>query len=102
MTSCYVMFNECISKLVIVCEYMVAMPNAFYESCFSNPAVKLVYLYFEILDPKNRKKKTFRDQVTGQNFWTVINDNSWFNGYFNSDFDEFLHPHSRTLYETIL
>ena len=65
MTSCYVMFNECISKLVIVCEYMVAMPNAFYESCFSNPAVKLVYLYFEILDPKNRKKKNLPRSSNG-------------------------------------
>ena len=62
------MFNESISKRFIVREYMIAMVNAFYESSFSNRTVKLVYLYFEILDPKNWKKKTFGDQVTGPNF----------------------------------
>ena len=49
--------------------------------------------------PKIAKKKTFRDQVTGQNFPTVINEKSRFNGYFNSDFDDFFKLHSLTLYE---
>ena len=48
---------------------------------------------------KKSQKKTFRDQVTGQSFSTVINEKSQFNGYFNSDFDEFLQIHSLTLYE---
>ena len=49
--------------------------------------------------PKIAKKQTFRDKVTGQNFSTVINEKSRFNGYFNSDFDDFLQLHSLTLYE---
>ena len=48
---------------------------------------------------KKLQKKTFRDQVTGQNFSTVINEKSRFNGYFNSDFDAFLQLYSLTLYE---
>ena len=48
---------------------------------------------------KKLQKKTFRDQVTGQNISTVINKKSRFNGYFNSDFDDILQLHSLTLYE---
>ena len=61
--------------------------------------VKLVCIYLEITLTKNHKKQTFRDQVTGQSFSTVINEKSRFNGYFNSDFDDFLQLHSLTLYE---
>ena len=68
------------------------MRYEFYETNFNNPAVKLVFIYFEIASAKNRKKQTFRDQVTGQNFSTVINEKSQFNGYFNFDFDDFLQP----------
>ena len=39
--------------------------------------------------PKIAKKQTFRYQVKGQNFSTVINEKSRFNGYFSSDFDDF-------------
>ncbi|XP_068336479.1 beta-amyrin synthase 1-like [Pyrus communis] len=63
------------------------MRYAFYEINFNNPTVKLVYICFKIAYSKNRKKQTFRDQVTGQNISTVINKKSRFNGYFNSDQD---------------
>ena len=75
------------------------MEYAFYENNFNNPTVKVVCIYFEIAYTKNRKKQTFRDQVTGQNFSTVINEKSRFNGYFNSDFLDFLQLHSLTPYE---
>ena len=66
------------------------MGYAFYETNFNDPTVKLVCICFEIAYAINRKKQTFRDQVTGQNFSMVINEKSRFNGYFNSDFDDFL------------
>ena len=69
------------------------------ETTTNNPTVKLVCICFKIAYAKNRKKQTFRDQVTGQNFSTVINKKARFNGYFNSDFDDFLQLHSLTLYE---
>ena len=75
------------------------MGYAFYETNFNDPIVKLVCICFEIAYAKNRKKKIFRDQITGQNFSTVINEKSLFNDYFNSDFDDFLQLHSLTLYE---
>ena len=75
------------------------MGYTFYETSFNDPTVKQVCIYFEIAYVKNRKKQTFRDQVIGQNFSTVINEKSRFNGYFNSDFDDFLQLHSLTLYE---
>ena len=75
------------------------MGYAFYETNFNNPTVNLVFICFEIAYAKNRKKQTFRDQVTGQNFSTVINKKSRFNSYFNSDFNDFLQMHSLTLYE---
>ena len=75
------------------------MGYAFYETSFNVLIIKLVCIYFEIAYTKNCKKQTFRDQVTGQNFSTIINEKSRFNGYFNSDFDDFLQLHSLTLYE---
>ena len=71
----------------------------FYKTNFNDPAVELSCIYFEIAYAKNRKKQTFRDQVTGQIFFTVKNKKSRFHGYFNSDFDDFLQLHSLTLYE---
>ena len=82
-----------------VSESIVLMVYAFYEINFNNPTIKLVCICFKIAYSKNRKKQTFRDQVTGQNISTVINKKSRFNGYFNSDFDDFLQVHSLTLYE---
>ena len=52
------------------------MGNALYEISLNDPTVKLVCIYFEIAYAKNRKKQTFREQVTGQNFSTVINEKS--------------------------
>ena len=75
------------------------MGYASYETNFNDPIVKLVCICFEIAYAKNCKKQTFRYQVTGQNLSTVINEKSRFNGYFNSDFDDFLQLHSLTLYE---
>ena len=75
------------------------MGYASYETNFNDPTVKHVCICFEIAYAKNCKKKTFRDQVTGKNFSTVINEKSRFKGYFNSDFDNFLQLHSLTLYE---
>ena len=66
------------------------MGNALYQIIFNDLTVKLVCIYFDIAFAKNLKKQTFRDQVTGKNFSTVINEKSRFNGYFNSDFDDFL------------
>ena len=75
------------------------MGYAFYETSFNDPTVKLVCICFEIAYAKNRKKQTFRYQVTGQTFSTAINEKSRFNSYFNSDFDDFLQLHSLILYE---
>ena len=98
-TKSYVILNESINKLLSVSESIVLMGYAFYETSFNDPTVKHVCIYFEIIYAKNCKKQTLRDQVTGQNFSTVINEKSRFNGHFNSDFDVFLQPHSLTLYE---
>ena len=65
------------------------MGYTFYETNFNDPTVKLFCIWFEIAYAKNRKKQTFKDQVTGQNFLTVRNEKSRFDGYFNSDFDDF-------------
>ena len=75
------------------------MGYALYETSFNDPTVKLVCICFEIAYAKNRKKQIFRDQVTGQNISTIINKKSRFNGFFNSDFDDFLQLHSLILYE---
>ena len=75
------------------------MGYGLYETNFNDPTIKLVCICFEIVYAKNRKKQKFRDQVTGQNFSTIINDKSQFNGYLNSDFDDFLQLHSLTLNE---
>ena len=72
---------------------------ALYETNFNDPSVKVVCICFEIMYAKNCKKQTCRDQVTGQNFLTIINEKTRVNGYFNSDFDDFLQLHSLTLYE---
>ena len=55
-TKSYVIFNENINKLLIVSEYIVLMAYTFYETSFNDPTVKLVFLYFEIIYAKNRKK----------------------------------------------
>ena len=52
------------------------MGYALYESSFNDPTVKFVCICFEIAYAKNRKKQTFRDQVTGPTFWTAINKKS--------------------------
>ena len=78
---------------------IVLIGYAFYETSFNDPTVKLVCIYFEIAYAKNYKKQIFKDQVMGQNISTVINEKSRFNGYFNSDFDDFLQLHSLILYE---
>ena len=75
------------------------MGYEFSETNLNYHNVKLFCICFEITSRKNHKKQTFRDQVTGQNISTVINKKSQFNGYFNSDFDDFLQLHSLTLYE---
>ena len=48
-----------------------------------------LYMLGDHISKKSQKKKTFRYQVKGQTFSTVINEKSRFNGYFNSDFDDF-------------
>ena len=73
------------------------MQYAFYETFFNDPTVKLICTHPEIANVKNCKKQTFRDYVTEQKFSTVINEKSQFNGYFSSDFDDFLQIHSSTL-----
>ena len=98
-TKSYVILNESINKLLSVSESIVLMGYASYETNFNDPTVKLVYICFEIAYAKNCKKQTFIDQVMGQNFSTVINEKSRFNGYFNFDFDDFLQLQSLTLYE---
>ena len=75
-TKSSVIFKESINKLLIVSEYIVLMAYAFYETSVNDPTVKRICLYFEIIHPKNHKKQTFRDQVTGKNFSTVINEKS--------------------------
>ena len=52
------------------------MGYASYRTNFNDPTVKLVCICFEITYAKNHKKQTFIDQVTGQNFTTVINEKS--------------------------
>ena len=99
-TKSYVILNESMNKLLSVSESIVLMRYAFYEISFqrSNRQTCL-YMLRDRIRQKLQKKQTFRDQVTGQNFSTVINEKSRFNGYFNSDFDDFLQLHSLTLYE---
>ena len=75
------------------------MGYAFYETNFNDPTVNLFVYGSRSHTPKIEKKKTFRDQVTVQNFSTVRNEKSRFNGSFNSDFDDFLQQHSLTIYE---
>ena len=55
-TKSYVISNERINNLLIVSEYIVLMAYAFTKTCFNDPTVKLVCLYFEIIYAKNRKK----------------------------------------------
>ena len=71
-TKSYVILNESINKLLSVSESIVLMGYAFYETSFNDPTVKHVCIYFEIAYAKNCKKQIFRDQLTGQNFLTVI------------------------------
>ena len=61
---------------------------------FNDQTVKLICTHSVIAYVKNRKKQTFRDYVMEQKFSTVINEKSQFNGYFSSDFDDFLQLHS--------
>ena len=75
-TKSYVILDESINKLLSVSESIVLMGYASYETNFNDPTVKLVYICFEIAYAKNCKKQTFRDQVTRQNFSTVINEKS--------------------------
>ena len=76
------------------------MGYEFSETNFNDPNRQTcLYILQDHIRKKNHKKQTFRDQVTGQSFSTVINEKSRFNGYFNSDFDDFLQRHSLNLYE---
>ena len=68
----YVILNESMNKLLSISESIVLIGYAFYETSFNDPTVKHVCIYFEITYAKNYKKQTFRDQVTEQNFLTVI------------------------------
>ena len=98
-TKSYVILDKSINKLSSVSEFIILMGYASYKTNFNDPTVKLVYICFDIAYTKNCKKQTFKDQVTRQKILTVINEKSRFNGYFNSDFDDFLQLHSLTLYE---
>ena len=88
-TKSCVILNESMNKLLSVSESIILMGYAFNKTSFNDPTVKHVCIYFEIVYAKNCKKQTFRDQVTAQNFLKVINEKSRFDGYFNSDFDDF-------------
>ena len=63
-TKSYVILNEGINKLLSVSESIVLMVYASYETNFNDPTIRLVCICFEIAYAKNRKKQTFRDQVT--------------------------------------
>ena len=71
-TKSYVILNENINKLLSISESIVLMGYSFYEISFNDPIVKHVCIYFEIAYAKNCKEQTFRDQVTRQNFSTII------------------------------
>ena len=88
-TKSYAILNESMNKLLNVSESIILVGYALYETSFNDSTVKLVCMCFEIAYAKNCKKQTFRYQVKGQNFSTVINEKSRFNGYFSSDFDDF-------------
>ena len=75
-TKSYVILNENMNKLLSVSESIVLMGYAFYETSFNDQTIKHVSIYFKIAYTKNCKKQKFRDQVTGQNFSTVINEKS--------------------------
>ena len=64
-TKSYVILNESMNKPLSVSESIILMGYAFYETNLNDPTVKLVCICFEIAYPKNLKKQTFRDQVTG-------------------------------------
>ena len=79
-TKSYIILNKSMNKLFSISESIVLMGYSFYETSFNDPTVKHVCIYFEIAYAKNCKKQTFREHVTGQNFSTVINEKSRFNG----------------------
>ena len=66
------------------------MRYAFYETSFNDPNRQTCLYILQDRICQKLQKQTFRDQVTGQNFSTVINEKSLFNGYFNSNFDDFV------------
>ena len=71
-TKSYIILNKSMNKLLRISESIVLMGFSFYETSFKDPTVKHVCIYFEIAYVKNYKKQTFKDQLTGQNFSTVI------------------------------
>ena len=75
-TKSYVLLNECMNKLLSVSESIVLLGNVLYKTSLNDPTIKLICMYFEVAYAKNGKKLTFRNQVTGQNFFTVINKKS--------------------------
>ena len=75
-TKSYVILNKSMNKLLSISESIVLMGYSFYETSFNDQTIKHVCIYFEIAYAKNCKKQTFREQVTGQNFSTVINEKS--------------------------
>ena len=79
-TKSYVILNKSMNKLLSISESIVLMGYSFYKTSFKDPTVKHVCIYFEIAYAKNYKKQTFREHVTRQNFSTVINEKSRFNG----------------------
>ena len=87
------------SYFILEGKYNIKIFTLYYKAFFNDPTVKHICTYSEIAYVKNRKKKTFRYYVTEQKFSTVINEKSQFNGYFSSDFNDFLQLHSLTLYE---
>ena len=94
-----VILNESINKLLSVSQSIVLMGYEFSETNFNDHNRQTCLYILRDHINKKYKKETFRDQVTGQNFSTVVNKKSRFNGYFNYDFDDFLQIHSLTLYE---
>ena len=75
------------------------MGYAFNETNFNDPTIKLVCICFEIAYAINHKKKNIQRSSNGTNLFDGYKRKSRFNGYFNSDFDDFLQIHSLTLYE---
>ena len=71
-TKSYVILNESINKLLSVSQSIVLTGYELSETNFNDHNRQTCSYIFRDHISKKSQKKTFRDQVTGQNFLTVV------------------------------